>query len=467
MQDQIGHLQSEVQRLTADMTSIDLLRTTVAGLSAEVETLRTKLAAMATLEAEVGRLRDITSTSADRTAVSVTTQSAKSAGKARAMYVVVASTFNCGTHRSFHRDLPNEAELGPAAQLDTEAAPEAVQPHPGLAAHILGKHPRESDDSTLPGIADAGTESEELLHRPVRPSRKRAKLSPQTAAASSSQGQGTGRPSGSPDNAAGRGTLVTPSAPAFTIFSGPEEPMDSYLDPPPPTTHLSDLLDLPPAHNHLNRFTINGMTATANAPENNVQPADMNPINGFNFSFTTTAFQPMTSTPAGSYGGGDMSFTFPDLPLSPTPVTSNPSGGYVERAGGRIERNDLFHPHGRPRSAVSRPPSRASTGEAGPSSEGAVNSAPLLGGLALPTVTEQDVDAEALAGHAERPVAVSSSDVGHVFGLGDLPLPPETPAQPMKRTMYGTELEGDTRFGDFGVEGVAAAGFWVGAAPRF
>jgi len=27
--------------------------------------------------------------------------------------------------------------------------------------------------------------------------------------------------------------------------------------------------------------------------------------------------------------------------------------------------------------------------------------------------------------------------------------------------MYGTELEGDTRFGDFGVEGVAM-GYWSG-----
>lgn len=223
-----------------------------------------------------------------------------------------------------------------------------------------------------------------------------------------------------------------------------------YLDPPPPTTRLSDLLDLPPANNPVGA-----------GRENNVQPAGMNPINAFNFSFTTTAFHPMTSTPSGPYGGGDMSFTYPDL--SPTPaVTSNPSGGYVERAGGRLERNDLFHPHGRPRSIRQPSPSlRASTDEAGPSSEGAVNSP-----LALPTVTEQDVDAEALTEHVERPAAVSSSDIGHVFGLGDLPLPPETPAPPMKRTMYGTELEGDTRFGDFGVEGVAA-GFWVGAAPHF
>ena len=93
MQDQVGHLQSEMQRISAQVASVDLLNTEVARLSAEVETLRTKLAAMADLEAEVSRLRDLTSSSADRTVVSVTTQSAKSAGKARAMYVVAASTF--------------------------------------------------------------------------------------------------------------------------------------------------------------------------------------------------------------------------------------------------------------------------------------------------------------------------------------------------------------------------------------
>ena len=52
-------------------------------------------------------------------------------------------------------------------------------------------------------------------------------------------------------------------------------------------------------------------------------------------------------------------------------------------------------------------------------------------------------------------------------GYVPLPVPPETPAPRMKqRTMYGTELDADTRFGDFGVEGVAM-GFWTGAAPRF
>ena len=52
-------------------------------------------------------------------------------------------------------------------------------------------------------------------------------------------------------------------------------------------------------------------------------------------------------------------------------------------------------------------------------------------------------------------------------GLVPLPMPPDTPAPPMKRTMYGTELEMDTRFGDFGIEGVATMGFRWGAAPRY
>jgi hypothetical protein len=41
-----------------------------------------------------------------------------------------------------------------------------------------------------------------------------------------------------------------------------------------------------------------------------------------------------------------------------------------------------------------------------------------------------------------------SSKLGSALGTADAPA--------MKRTMYGTELDGDTRFGDFGVEG-----YWV------
>ena len=49
---------------------------------------------------------------------------------------------------------------------------------------------------------------------------------------------------------------------------------------------------------------------------------------------------------------------------------------------------------------------------------------------------------------------------------GYVPLPVASEETPAARTMYGTELDTDTRFGDFGVEGVAT-GFWAGAASRF
>lgn len=64
---------------------------------------------------------------------------------------------------------------------------------------------------------------------------------------------------------------------------------------------------------------------------------------------------------------------------------------------------------------------------------------------------------------ADGKAPLSSNAVGMGMGMASIP---ETPAAPMPRTMYGTELEGDTRFGDFGVEGVAT-GFWRGTGPRF
>lgn len=61
----------------------------------------------------------------------------------------------------------------------------------------------------------------------------------------------------------------------------------------------------------------------------------------------------------------------------------------------------------------------------------------------------------------------SSNDVGTGLGMTSVPSRvEETPAALVRRTMYGTELEGDTRFGDFGVEGVAT-GFWTGARTGF
>jgi len=68
----------------------------------------------------------------------------------------------------------------------------------------------------------------------------------------------------------------------------------------------------------------------------------------------------------------------------------------------------------------------------------------------------------------ESDIPATSNDIAAGLGLRtissssvtSIPHDPHE-APPMRVTMYGTELDGDTRFGDFGVDGVAT-GFWTG-----
>ncbi|KAI6132715.1 hypothetical protein EV401DRAFT_2065158 [Pisolithus croceorrhizus] len=86
------------------------------------------------------------------------------------------------------------------------------------------------------------------------------------------------------------------------------------------------------------------------------------------------------------------------------------------------------------------------------------------GGRGVSGESQTHVEASGSAGVRRVP---SSNDVATGLGLTVIKTSaadPGTPAPPAKRTMYGTELEADTRFGDFGVEGVAS-GFW--ARSRF
>jgi len=119
-------------------------------------------------------------------------------------------------------------------------------------------------------------------------------------------------------------------------------------------------------------------------------------------------------------------FPYPEAPTSPSP------------AGERT-----FHPFGIP----PRPRSGANTSRPGSRQEGDGSGT---------------INPAALTGRQQDP---SSNDI--VAGLGMTAVPVRmgessaAAAGPSKRTMYGTELEGDTRFGDFGLEGVAT-GFWAG-----
>ncbi|KAI6007447.1 hypothetical protein EDD15DRAFT_2211387 [Pisolithus albus] len=100
-----------------------------------------------------------------------------------------------------------------------------------------------------------------------------------------------------------------------------------------------------------------------------------------------------------------------------------------------------------------------------------------FGSSTLPQATSRSSSGRGVSGDSQAHVEASgsagvqrvpsSNEVATGLGLTVIKTSaadPGTPAPPAKRTMYGTELEADTRFGDFGVEGVAS-GFW--AASRF
>ncbi|KAF7347724.1 hypothetical protein MVEN_01529600 [Mycena venus] len=195
-----------------------------------------------------------------------------------------------------------------------------------------------------------------------------------------------------------------PRVPSFTVFSGEEE--EPYIDPPPPTEGLPEFYapaspsDSGPRHGTT--------TSTQNASEN------QHPF--------TFAFLPISSTPAANSAFELPSFPYPEPPA--VAYAGRPSFG--------------LPPPGRPRSRVTS----TSTG----STVSRDNNSNTMGAF---------VDPSALTRRAS-----DQEDSGSGFGAFMRDGDGEVPA--LKRTMYGTELDGDTRFGDFGLEGVASGFNWAG-----
>ena len=483
LQTQVQLLQAELQQRSTQAADLNTLTAQVRSLQAEVASLRPQAAMVPQLQVEINLLKQAVAALAQAPAAA---PSEKSLGKARASYVSSSTRCLGMGPLTARRD---EGSSGTTIGVDTSHATPAMPPEqgfPGIAPSLLGKRQRDSNDSHVTDVVEAGQvdhyNREDLEKRVVRPTKKRPKLS--------DQDEGQLGPSSSGEPA---GTYVTgdtqsgPRGTRFTIFQGPEEPPESYIDPPPPTTHLSDLFPFDPEGGQIT--PPNGIGGAIPRPPGADENAPNQLPPNFNFSFNTSLFDPITSTPF------DMNlppFTYPEPPASPSPAA--PSGGFVERAGGRIERNDLFQPlrrmtpaqgpsltPSRPQSAIDRTPTRTpapagpSHSRAGAASSTTVDPSMLMATSALPRASGAPQEADPGpsvtmangSGYLTLPRrTVSSTEVGLQLGMSSvIPLPPETPAAPMKRTMYGTELEGDTRFGDFGVEGVAS-GFWAGLARR-
>lgn len=200
----------------------------------------------------------------------------------------------------------------------------------------------------------------------------------------------------------------------FAVYTGEEE--KSEYDPPPPTTHLSDMFGgrPPPITPH------DLQTTTANAVENQT------------FGINYSAFQVATSTPVHP-GPGFASYL--GRPESPT-------SHLVERTG-RQDRASPFLLSGVPAGASDTRPTH------NPPRQRSVNPEP-----------NDDSFSALLRTPPLHPIHSHPPGNGEASAQLD-----DTPAFPMK-TIYGTELESDTRFGDFGVEGMATS-YWQKGQRRF
>lgn len=202
-------------------------------------------------------------------------------------------------------------------------------------------------------------------------------------------------------------STTLPPAAGFVVYNDPQGEEELLLQ----TDHLPDT-----SRSNGPRGTRQGFTTSSmSAPEN------QNP-----FSY----FLPEPSTPLFT-----STFPYPEPPQSPTPAGFSLSGTLSTPD----DRSDVFKTFGLP------PPERARPFPSGSSNN-----------LADPAFSLNPPP-------KRRPPSVDEprSTFGLMPTFAGLDPKSEKSSVTSKTTMYGTELEGDTRFGDFGVEGVAM-GYWSG-----
>lgn len=276
---------------------------------------------------------------------------------------------------------------------------------PGFPHSTLGKRARDSMSSGTSGVFELGQEGmeteTEMDINVGRPVHKRTKLhEPEDKSREVPPSiPPRAEPSVPSDSLGRRGGH------SFPVFSGREE------DPPPRIERLPNFYGptSPPL-----------ISAPATSSANNIENQ-----NTFSFSFV-----PIASTPAQAvYPLAMGTFPHPEPPTSPSPA-ANP-----DRPGSR--HSDRLGAFGVARSS-SRASGRAASG-------GSLARGEASGSNGLQRAPSSN---EVASGLGLTAIKTSATEQG-------------TPAPPAKRTMYGTELDGDTRFGDFGVEGVAS-GFWAG-----
>ncbi|KAG2061981.1 hypothetical protein BDR06DRAFT_946041 [Suillus hirtellus] len=304
-------------------------------------------------------------------------------------------------------DSPNPNGLLSHQERETVNPNQGVSLLPGFRT-TLGKRLRDSTASTTT-FFELGQEEElsetEITKRIARPAQKRAKLS--STAITEDAGDCSGPSSGAQGSQDTNPGPSQPSAgPSFPIFGDPD-----YVEMPPPTDSLLDFFTPP------------------SPPSMSVPTAVGAPLDAFRFGCLPT------STPARfTFPTAMGTFPHPEPPTSPSPANN------VDRPRSRQSEHLGIFGH--------RRGSSGTVGRGGPGGptggqESGLNSSMWAGGM-----QRQPSSNEVASGLGLTVLRTAATEEG-------------TPVPPARRTMYGTELEGDTRFGDFGVEGVAT-GFWAG-----
>ncbi|KIY45450.1 hypothetical protein FISHEDRAFT_76631 [Fistulina hepatica ATCC 64428] len=361
-----------------------------------------------------------------------------------------------------------------------------VHQHPGVTRSLLGKRHRDSVSSAVAGVVDAvqaaSLSPEKRARTVLRPRRKKARIGDVDGYQDDSIGMlAAANPhaplsedDGEEDVAAVQGP---PQLKPFTVFTDPQDGADRM--------HVKVNFNAPPSK-RLPRYY--GPLASEAGPsrrpgarqmaENRAQLESQEADNAFlqhtPAPFDTPFLPAVESTPTVpcAFDVLDKNGNI-EAPSSPTPACD--MAPYIEDDP---DRTDVFREFGFP--SPSRR-AKSSSGDQTPTRKGrglAWNpETPAWGGSEPIAVwndkanesPEKELDPAALvADYREYGKRLTSNDMGR--GLGLLNVPPRmTPSEVAAaaggsiptRTMYGTELDKDKRFGDFGIDGVAS-GFWSG-----
>lgn len=322
-----------------------------------------------------------------------------------------------------------------------------------MHASILGKRQRSAD--TWDATAVSGTDQEDTADKESRTSvhrqsRKRAKMEQSTDEAHEAPLAGPSNTTahGHPENAA-----LRDCPPTETMVSDQPDPSlteaEAAPERPPRDRVVGDVIftdqDFDFFDNPTNLHPADPQLGTTQAVENQ-RP--------FSFAFPAVIRTPVASTPVptGSLPDPSSSPTLNTLPYPERPHSPSPAPMPHRTVVTRSSQNDAYRPYGFPPESRNPPGSSAPQGSA-------IDPASLLRTPPHASHDLPSLDSDPIDGRRRR---TSSNDVGAGLGMTSVPTRGEdAPAALVRRTMYGTELEGDTRFGDFGVEGVAT-GFWTG-----